>query len=256
MRGRVGALVVVGFVVGFGLGLSVSACGPATAPAACPETKDCRGRRCGPDPVCGLSCGDCACTDVCVDGACSYRMGQACGENCCFGNRTCYQGSYCCDNALLCGNGCCAPSFGAFCLPVEFGGPFCSRQCTSSNECEPTGTCCTPLDGGSGACVPGASLPCMCRTRAECPSGACAPAVNDGGAPVGPYVCKADDGTAYGGCEAGAALCATGTCCVTDLDSNRFCARECTTLAECGGAHCNDYDFGQSPCAGPTACGP
>jgi len=39
-------------------------------PAACPEISDCSGRRCGPDPVCGVECGVCAEGASCVGGLC------------------------------------------------------------------------------------------------------------------------------------------------------------------------------------------
>jgi hypothetical protein len=234
MLGRLGALVVVGF------GVWLAGCGPTEAQPVCPETKDCGERQCGPDPVCGLSCGECEWTHFCLGGACRCE-GTPCGSTCCSGTQVCYEDFACCDAADLCAGSCCLPFFGVACLPVELGGPFCARRCTTSSECGTTDACCTPLADG-GVCVAGASVPCMCRTAADCPSGA--------------YVCKADDGSAYGGCEEAGTVCPTDTCCVTDLDGNRFCARECATLAECGGAHCNTYNFGQSACLGPTACGP
>lgn len=48
--------------------------------ASCPADKDCSGRVCGPDPVCGLSCG------TCNSGTCN-------GNGQCIGGQTCTQGS-------------------------------------------------------------------------------------------------------------------------------------------------------------------
>lgn len=47
----------------------------------CPAAKDCTGRACGPDPVCGMSCGTCVAWATCnTSGQCIDEGG--CGANC------------------------------------------------------------------------------------------------------------------------------------------------------------------------------
>lgn len=57
----------------------------ANAPSQCPSTMDCGSRECGPDPVCGESCGECAPPYACdTDGRCACTpdcIGKVCGED-------------------------------------------------------------------------------------------------------------------------------------------------------------------------------
>jgi hypothetical protein len=49
--------------------------------AACPADADCSGRTCGPDPVCGVSCGDCDAGFVCTfAGQCEVDPGSTTGS--------------------------------------------------------------------------------------------------------------------------------------------------------------------------------
>jgi hypothetical protein len=73
--------------------------------------------------------------------------------------------------------------------------------------------------------------------------------------PIGPYVCKANDGGRYNGCN-GLTTCSNNLCCVTDGIANKFCASPCINDTQCGGAKCNPYNFSSSSCSGPNACGP
>ncbi|OQC35254.1 MAG: Serine/threonine-protein kinase pkn1 [Deltaproteobacteria bacterium ADurb.Bin058] len=55
-------------------------CGSCTAPETCNSEgqcclKDCTGRVCGPDPVCGESCGSCGSNTYCDDGTCVPNIG-------------------------------------------------------------------------------------------------------------------------------------------------------------------------------------
>jgi len=109
-----------------------------------------------------------------------------------------------------------------------------------------------------GACVATTTGSCRCKTSAECPSHTCAPATDQAGNPVGPYVCVPMDGQPYHGCNGMNVTCAAnGTCCVTDTNGNNFCATACTSNAQCGSAHCDPFTFKLTTCKGPsTACGP
>lgn len=44
--------------------------GKCLGPSVCPDGQDCSGVECGPDPVCGASCGDCPGLADCVEGKC------------------------------------------------------------------------------------------------------------------------------------------------------------------------------------------
>lgn len=124
----------------------------------------------------------------------------------------------------------------------------CRESCTTSRDCVNVGGCCNL----NHTCGP-TSL-CLCKDAADCPSGACAPLTNAGD-PVGPMICKPNDGALYDGCN-GSAACAGSGCCVADGSGNHFCATACTDNTTCGAATCNTYDFSPGTCAGPTACGP
>jgi hypothetical protein len=60
---------------------------PDTKPA-CPGAKDCTGRVCGLDPVCGLSCGTCQNGQTCNNGKCTGSTCVAAGGDC-TGGKTC-----------------------------------------------------------------------------------------------------------------------------------------------------------------------
>jgi hypothetical protein len=135
----------------------------------------------------------------------------------------------------------------------------CAQPCSDSSSCPAESPCCTLLPGGMSGCLPNnvnATQQCLCTTSSECTSGACAPATDASGNPVGPYVCKANDGGGYDGCHGVFTTCAGNYCCVEDTNSNEFCSIECTTDLDCGSAHCNPYSFSVSSCSGPNACGP
>lgn len=192
-----------------------------------------------------------------------------CGSSCCAGGETCL-GAACCASSRVCGTSCCAS--GTTCYDDGAGNKKCVKYCTLSSECPPdaTGTtCCSALDtsgkcsntGTTWACVPygvqcsGKQI-CRCAVGSDCQSGSCAPHVDPNTQqPIGPYVCKNNDGGLYNGCN-GLTTCSGNTCCVKDTNGNNFCANPCTNDSQCGAAHCNTYNFSGSTCSGPTACGP
>lgn len=45
----------------------------------CPDDMDCTGLACGPDPVCGESCGSCGYIEFCAAGVCTCRNGDVRG---------------------------------------------------------------------------------------------------------------------------------------------------------------------------------
>jgi hypothetical protein len=105
--------------------------------------------------------------------------------------------------------------------------------------------------------MPSTGQTCICQTKADCVSNACAPAVDSSGSFVGPYVCVPDDGQKNDGCNGPLVTCTSpADCCVTDKAGNRFCSPPCTSDATCGKGHCDAFDFSASTCTGDTkACG-
>ena len=69
----------------------------------CPNAKDCSGLECGPDRVCGLSCGDCSAAQNCVNGQC---VQASCSPEC--GSRSCGLDPVC--HTLSCGTCNAAPA--------------------------------------------------------------------------------------------------------------------------------------------------
>ncbi len=68
--------------------------------AVCPDDQECSGLECGPDPVCGTSCGTCSGDESCSDGACVACTpscgGKECGDDGCGGTcGDCGGGSTC-----------------------------------------------------------------------------------------------------------------------------------------------------------------
>ena len=140
----------------------------------------------------------------------------------------------------------------------------CLAQCCKD---VPDGCPTTPTDAGHpkdaavDGTLPGDGGPqAECVTGKDCTSGCCAPATNVSGDPVGPYVCKPNDGRPYDCCNGIAVSCTSPACCVTDANDNSFCAPMCTGNGQCGAARCiGGFTFTSNPfssCKGPLACGP
>ncbi len=118
-------------------------------PPAC--EKDCSGRVCGPDPVCGLSCGDCPAGQECNQaGAC---VPADCVPNCegiqCGPDPLCDRSCGRCDPPLVCNvNGRCVPADTPCqkdCTGLECGrDPLCGETC---GTCDPEQVC-----GSDGQC--------------------------------------------------------------------------------------------------------
>lgn len=117
-------------------------------------------------------------------------------------------------------------------------------------RCCPSDQTCAVGDAGVETCVR------TCSAPADCPQGACAPKTNDAGVPVGPFICKPNDGQEYHGCRGILSKCDGAYCCVKDRFDNEFCARPCTSPAECGGARCIAYTFDLGCMTASAACGP
>jgi len=101
----------------------------------CDCIKNCTGRECGEDPVCGESCGTCDLNSTCnVSGVCECDF-LDCEGTCCADGQVCSEGSCCTPN---CGTRECGPD------------PLCGTSCGNcdSNEfCSPDGLCQTALHG-------------------------------------------------------------------------------------------------------------
>jgi hypothetical protein len=175
---------------------------------------------------------------------------------------TCLNGA-CCANP--CAAQCCAA--GALCVQDGAGNKSCATACTDSTQCPASAPCCGPgspaAEGtlpSSWACLPSGFYAsgeyCRCSVSSSCSSGACAPLTDSLGNPVGPLVCKANDGAPYDGCHGALTSCGGAYCCVTDTNANEFCALPCANASNCGAAKCNAYSFANTTCSGPTACGP
>lgn len=98
-----------------------------------------------------------------------------------------------------------------------------------------------------------------CTSAAECASEAgrpsCAPNENAAGTAFTPLLCKANDGGAYRGCEAGQP-CNVGTC-FADTAANDYCATTCTTDSDCGTTAQACCNLTQSvPAGSQKGCGP
>jgi hypothetical protein len=142
----------------------------------------------------------------------------------------------------------------------------CAQECTDSAQCMSIDApCCGPDVAGkirpsdTWVCVAGA-LNCRCASVASCPNNGCGPATDAVGNPIGPHVCKLNDGRAYDGC---------GVCCSNSpagyqchiSGGNSFCALGCTADKDCGDpgvvccnkATCDNCLLG---CTDVGVCGP
>ncbi|MHB8416487.1 MAG: hypothetical protein ACYDCL_00315 [Myxococcales bacterium] len=174
--------------------------------------------------------------ETCTGGSC---CATPCDGGCCLGGEACIGGACC---ASPCGTSCCGPT--SVCFTDASGNPSCVPQCSNSSQCQPGGNCCAPIGAVSG-CIPAASVTaqtqCACTQQTDCSSGCCAPALDSAGDPVGPFVCKADDGALYDCCN-GPQGCAQG-CCAAYTANGAYVSNVCVTLCtpdggECGSATC------------------
>jgi hypothetical protein len=131
-------------------------------------------------------------------------------------------------------------------------GSACAVPCGSA--CCGAGQACHTELGSAPQCTQ------ACEKGTDCGTGCCAPATNAKGDPIGPYVCKQNDGKPYHCCNGLFTTCTSDgvtNCCVTDPKGNRICAQKCDSNFQCGSARCVPYTFGSTTtCFGPNACGP
>jgi len=236
-----------------GGGGNSSACSPSNPTGSCPSGQTCTNGACAAT-ACSPSnlSGACPAGQSCLNGSCC-QASSVCGSACCSAGQACI-GGQCCSNP--CGSQCC--SSGSVCVTDTAGNKSCAQSCTSSSQCPAASPCCAVLTGGGAACVANGVVTgqqCRCATTTECASGCCAPMTDASGNPVGPYVCKPNDGQPYNCCF-GTTVCGGNYCCVADSAGNQFCSLPCSSSSNCGAAHCNTYDFSHTTCSGPTACGP
>ena len=183
----------------------------------CGCEKDCTGLACGPDPVCGESCGTCDTGEDCVSGAC--RCGGT-GPDCGAGETCC--GSECSDLDVdrdHCGDCSVACNPGEFCRDGT-----CVPGCNDSGDCVGL-TCC------DGSCVD------LGVNNSHC--GACGVACGDGEICVG------------GSCQCGGTgpdcssdeICCGTTCHdpETDEDHCGDCTTSCDLGYICCDSECFDY---------------
>lgn len=123
----------------------------------CPQDADCAALQCGPDPVCGVSCGECADDQACLAGQCE-GCAPACGERACGPDPVC--GASCgeCAPELQCVDGACVACVpacdGRECGPDPACGASCG-ECGEQRHCE-EGLC--RLDDGVHACDAAAGI--------------------------------------------------------------------------------------------------
>ena len=140
----------------------------------------------------------------------------------------------CPSGETACGAMCCTA--GNVCLMDSMGNLMCYQSCTDSTQCPASARCC---DAAVNACIPtGTTAACRCTAASTCMTGCCAPQLDTSGNPVGPYVCKKNDGALYDCCN-GTQTCNQG-CCATSPASNGsdVCVTQCTTMSQCGAATC------------------
>jgi hypothetical protein len=236
-----------------------------------PQPPPTGGFDCAAGDVRGCSCGGgMAGTQSCARGewaTCVCATPTGCGPSrptgSCPSGQTCVGGA-CCGAGQACGATCCAA--GSVCVQDEAGARSCAQRCDTNGECPgAVGVrCCrTALDattraplpyGACGTFVAGETT-CRCATGADCGTGACTPTVVSG-APTAPYICTQPACAPYAACPA-AGNCGAGYCNLCDDRDNCFCARTCTSDADCGGAQCVAYPRSNGSCAaGQRACAP
>ncbi len=134
----------------------------------CPDDSECTNRECGPDPVCGFSCGDCdegetcndhgeCITDTCVPDCTGRVCGPdpVCGVSC----GDCDEGETCNDHGECITDTCMPDCTGRVCGPDPVCGFSCG-DCDEGETCNEEGRCidlCEGVDcsGFDGPCTEG-----------------------------------------------------------------------------------------------------
>jgi len=88
-------------------------------------TPDCKDRECGPDPVCGISCGSCAAGESCDQGRCSGCIPD-CVNRECGPDPACFESCGVCQAGFDCRDGHCRPSNAGLGSPCPNGSDDCA----------------------------------------------------------------------------------------------------------------------------------
>ncbi len=134
------------------------ACGCAPTGDLCAEctcTPDCSATECGPDPLCGVSCGTCKTDETCRAGSCVAACKQDCTGRVCGPDPVCNESCGDCDNGFACNDGECVPVCIPDCTGRECGpDPICNQSC---GDCDSGAIC------EKGACVTHCAPDCRGR---------------------------------------------------------------------------------------------
>ena len=217
-----------------------------------PCTKDCTGLVCGPDPVCGMSCGVCEDGSWCDEGVC---LGCSCGDAEC-GVDECGQSCGECADGLYCNQGTCednpceAPDDipaceGYDCVPDWWAGDGycdaalnCPETGWDAGDCEPCTKDCTGLACGLD---PVCGMSCgVCEDGSWCDEGVCLECSCDG------LECGFDE------CGNPCGECADGFGCEDHVCVEQTCVGSCGGLG-LGGCWCDAICFSNGDCC-PDIC--
>jgi len=218
-------------------------------------TPDCTGKVCGPDPVCGESCGTCTGGETCdAQGQCVSSCtpscaGRECGWDPVCGTMDCgnCSGGETCDAQGQCVSSCtpsCAgrecgwdPVCGTMDCGTCTGGETCNEQGQCATECTPscTGRECGP-DGCGGNCSTGCSGNETCNTT----TGQCVCNPNCTGKECGPDGCGGNCSTGCSGNET--CNTTTGQCVCNPACTGKECGPD-----GCGGT-CSPGCSGNETC--------
>ncbi len=163
---------------GFVCDTAAGSCNPGNC------TADCTSLACGPDPVCGQSCGGCDAGSICQSGACvdsgggdSVPVGAPCTDDSHCNGGTCITeamgatGGYC--SVLGCSSTGCPAGSDCFLLGEnEVCLTTCSGDtCRSGYACYDPGACWVADGGGGGGCTPESCTDgTFCASNGECVS--------------------------------------------------------------------------------------
>lgn len=182
-------------------------------------TRDCTGRDCGPDPVCGESCGQCQANEFCNDAGGCECSHQDCNGTCCPEGQVCHSGS------------CCTPD----CAGLECGlDPVCESNC---GEC--INSCTQTAD--PSLCIDGVCFQACCPTTCELIGVNCGFWDDGCGGAIDCGTCGPNSlCNRHGECE-----CFHETCGEICCDHSEVCY-----LGECCLPQCTDKDCGSDGCGG------
>ena len=129
----------------------------------CPDDRDCSQTECGPDPVCGMTCGGCKQGQVCQEGQCRCVWDTACPVG-----MGCEDHECVCDPYDSCKGVDCGPS--PYCPEIDCGGCEADEQCVDT-FCVPAAQDCGAQECGFD---PEFGEPCgLCPEGETCVDGQC-----------------------------------------------------------------------------------